>query len=394
MPVNPPATSQPFGRTFIVAAAVLGLVALVQLSAVTVAFFSKRGPGLPGGFSSPGAVASGQDDERPHPAPAKIDVSNLPGGESADPVLDVGNDPIAEARPAGAHPVPGPVEPAKGESPVAVPENPQPATSASTVPLAPPRPTPVPLSALTPKQNPRFVEIVEQGKLLRSSGDTAGALLRFREAALLEPGNPLPLAETAYTFEKMSLPDKAAEQWRQVLAMGESAGVYYSAAQAKLSAAINEMARTVAVKQPMAAASSIPDGKMLAVSTPRVEDQPNGISAKRFTLHVPIRAKAGQAISVRDMKVFVLFFEKLNGKDIVRTTANVSNSWENPPIDWAEGEETLDVTYDLPPNDGRGEPREYHGYIIRLYYQGELQDTQAVPPNLNQRFPAEYQLPE
>jgi hypothetical protein len=132
----------------------------------------------------------------------------------------------------------------------------------------------------------------------------------------------------------------------------------------------------------------------MVISAPRMEEDQDPASAKKFTLHVPIRAKAGSAISVRDMKVFVLFFEKLNGKDIVRTSANVSNRWEDPPIDWAEGEETLEVSYDLPPNDGRGEPRTYHGYIIRLYYQNELQDTQALPANLNQKFPAEYQLSE
>src|SRR5262249_15772219 len=157
------------------------------------------------------------------------------------------------------------------------------------------------------------------------------------EAALLDPTNALPLAESAYTFEKMSLPDKAADQWRQILAMGDAAGVYFSAAQAKLTAAINDAAKVAAANQPAASAS--PEGKVLAISAPRLEDDNDGASAKRFTLHVPIRAKQGQAISVRDMKVFVHFYEKLtNTKELVRTSADVSNRWENPPIDWADGE--------------------------------------------------------
>ncbi len=384
MPSNPPTTTQSFGRTFIVAAVVLGVVAATQLSAVTFALFTKKGVIV---------TAGAPEDDKSAPPPARINVNNIPGAEAApEESLNTNSDPIAEARP--VHPQPLPTE--GKESPVAVPENPgvsasPPATGVGGIPpLAPMRPTPVPREAFMPKSNPRFTEIIEQGKMLRNSGDTAGALLKFREAALLEPTNALPIAETAFTYEKMSLPDKAAEQWRQILAMGDSAGVWFSAAQGKFSAAVNDTARMAAAHQP----GPIPEGKMLAISQPRANDENDGSSAKRFTLHVPIRARAGQNISVRDMKVFVLFYEKINGKDIVRTSANVSNHWENPPIDWADGEETLEVTYDLPPNDGRGEPREYYGYIIRLYYQSELQDTQAQPASLNTRFPAEYQLPE
>lgn len=388
MSSNPPATSQSFGRTFVVAATVLGVLALAQLGAVTVALFTKKG----------GLAVMPSGEETPKPAPTKIDVGNLPGpGSEASGApgpnesLNVDGDPIADNKPVRPQPAPA-------ESPVAVPENPSssgstPATGTSGVaPLMPPRPTPVPIASLTPKQNPRFAELIEQGKFLRSNGDTAGALLRFREAALLEPTNALPLAESAFTFEEMSLPDKAADQWRQILAMGKSAGVYYSAAQGKLSAAISDAARASMAKQP--AAVTIPEGKTLAVSPPKMEEDHDPGVSKRFTLHVPIFAKAGQQLSVRDVKVFVLFYEKVGGKDIVRTTANVSNQWENPPIDWADGQETLDVTYELPKNDDRNVPREYYGYIIRVYYNNELQDTQAQPPNLNQRFPAEYQLPE
>jgi hypothetical protein len=375
MAVHTPATNQSFGRTFMVAAALLGIVAVLQLGAVTWAFFNKSSAGL----------QTGTDDEKP--VPSKIDVSNIPVVDPPDAPLVVGDDPIAEVRPGRLEPIRA--EPARPGRPVAVPENP--AARASAGPLVPPRPTPVPLTAFTPKVDPRFGELVEQGKLLRNTGDTAGALVKFREAALIEPGNPLPLAETAYTFEKMSLFDKAAEQWRQILAMGENAGVYYSAAQAKLNAAIADTTRSVAGTP---AVMQIPEGKVLAIGVPRLEEDADPASAKKFTLHVPIRAKAGEAVSVRDMTVIVYFYDKLAGTQIVRTTADVKSRWESPPVDWTDGEETLEVLYDLPPNDGRGEPRSYYGYIVRIYYQNELQDTQALPASLNQKFPAEYQLPE
>lgn len=393
MPDHSPNPRQSFGRTFIVAAAVLGVAAVVQLGMVAWSFFHKVKPAAP-------AVAQ---EEPPRKPPEKIDIKKLMA-ESPPPEdpLDASNDPLAgvptETEPAPAS-RPFPVKPAPlvGPAPTAVPEKPKPAP-ALAVPIAsqpggnPLRPTPVPLSALTPKVDPRFSELVEQGKLLRGSGDTAGALAKFREAAVLAPGDPLPIAEQAYTFEKMSLPDKAAEQWKRILAMGERAGVYYSAAQGKLNAAIIETTRTVA---PQNSNVTIAEGKILALGLSRMENEATIAGARKFTLGVPIRARAGETISVRDVKVFVLFFEKLNGKDIVRTSANVSNRWGNPPADWADGDtETLEVSYDLAAGGGRGEPREYYGYIIRLYYKGELQDTQAEPVALNQKFPASFTLSE
>src|SRR4051812_48794282 len=95
MPPNPPSTSQSFGRTFIVAAAVLGIVALAQLSAVTIALFTKKSA----------LTATAADDEKPHQPALKIDVNNLPGPETPDEGLNVTGDPIADAKP--AQPLPG-----------------------------------------------------------------------------------------------------------------------------------------------------------------------------------------------------------------------------------------------------------------------------------------------
>ena len=123
-------------------------------------------------------------------------------------------------------------------------------------------------------------------------------------------------------------------------------------------------------------------------------DDPDPAVSKKFMLNVPIRARASESIAVQDMKIFVLFYDRVNGKDITTTSANVSNRWASPPADWRDGDtETLEVAYELPAQS-RGERREYYGYIVRLYYRGELQDTQAMPASLNQKYPAPYTLSE
>ena len=367
-----PIQSPRFGRTATIAAAILAAVAVFQLGSVTVAFFRK-----------PASVAT-ENEDRAHAPPMKIDVSKLVA-ESPPPEEPptIGVDPLLvpnDARPPGPQPV----------IPHAEPLVPPTEDGAGGIRSSvPPRPTPVPLSAFTPKTDPRFSELIEQGKLLRSSGDTAGALVKFREAAALEPGNPLAIAEQAFTFEKMSLPEKAAEQWKRILVMGDRAGVYYSAAKSKLETALQDTMRTTG------GGPEIAKGKVLAIGAIKLEEDADRGTAKKFALTVPVNARASEAVVVREMKVFVLFYERTNGKEIAKTIANVSNRWTSAPVDWKDGEpETLEVSYELPAVQARTEHREYYGYIVRLYYRGELQDTKAEPANLSQKFPAPFTLSE
>ena len=368
-----PIQSPRFGRTAAIAAAILASVAVFQLGAVTVAFFRK----------SPRGIAENGDDT-PHPPPLKIDVSKLvadapppenPGALLVDPLL-----PPRDDRPPGPRPLLPHAEPL-----------PLPAEATAEPPtIAPPRPTPVPLTVFTPKPDPRYGELVEQGKLLRNSGDTAAALLKFREAEVIEPANPLAIAEKAFTFEKMSLMDKAAEQWKRIFVMGERAGVFYGMAKGRLESAVQDTMRAVG-----GGTTSPANGKVLSLGALALADDPDPSAAKRFTLAVPIRARAGEEVAVNEMKVYVLFYERVNGKDLAKTIAEVGNRWTSAPVDWKDGEpETLEVSYDLSAQQARAEHRDYAGYIVRLYYRGDLQDTKAEPASLSQKFPAPQTLSE
>ena len=52
------------------------------------------------------------------------------------------------------------------------------------------------------------------------------------------------------------------------------------------------------------------------------------------------------------------------------------------------------MSYDLPALQARTERREYYGYIVRVYYRGELQDSKAEPAGLSKKFPAPFTLSE
>ena len=367
MPQKSPIQSPRFGRTAAIAAAILAGVAVIQLGSLTVAFFRK--PARNGAEFGDGALRS---------PPLKIDVTKLVA-ESPPPEepQSLGVDPLVTAR--DERP-PGPQPILPHAEPIAPPME---KAGEETGTGAPPRPRPIPLEVFTHKTDPRFGELIEQGKLLRNSGDTAGALVKFREAEVIEPANAMAIAEQADTFEKMSLPDKAAEQWKRIIVLGARAGVLHSLAQSKLHVAVQETIRTTG------GGSAGANGKALSIGTAEVTEEADPAAAKKFVLTVPVQAGNSENVAVREMKVFVLFYERMNGREIAKTVANVSNRWTSSPVDWKDGEaEILEVSYELPALQARTERREYYGYIVRLYYRGRLQDAKAEPASLLQKFPA------
>jgi len=106
----------------------------------------------------------------------------------------------------------------------------------------------------------------------------------------------------------------------------------------------------------------------------------------------------------------------VNDKDIKLTDADVSNEWLTPKHDWSDtNPEALLVRYVRaktggalsesslsdaaakvrPGQKGRGSKgvgdigqRKYLGYIVRVYYNDELQAEQAEPSRLLQQFPS------
>jgi tetratricopeptide (TPR) repeat protein len=360
-----PITRQTVGRTFIVALSLLGTVAAVQFGVLIWAYVA-----------------------RSHQAPA---IASLPPAA-----------PFETA--ASAPPMTAPVaveEPNFGENPLKNPDVPKIAEVPPTV-AAPALPKPTPLPArppgiAEPEQAARFKETIGRGKLLRESGDMSTALTRFREAAAMDPKSPESIFEIAITLEKMQLPDKAAEQWRRMYEMGESAGPYFTTAEARLNQAKQEITRSLPPTT-IESEEGIAPGKTLGLVNVVTDEQEDRSAAKHLTLRIPIKARAREKVDVRDLTIQVLFYDIVDSSNLVQTTANVSSRWTTAPADWQESNiESLEVDYQLPLPDAkaaRRENRKYFGYLIRVYYKGELQASAGEPERLVQQFPPEQKLPE
>ena len=357
MPAALPYSKHTPGRTFVIAISLLGVIALTQVGVLGWAFVKR--------------VKAG-----PHIAAAAIPPA--PEGAQAD---DKEKDTLAVA---------DPFEDGKETL----------ATDDSTEPIMPPaKPQPMLMARLQLAPDNRVSEMLQQGRTLRDRGDTSNALLRFREAYAAEPRNPEAISEIAVTLEKMGLPEKAAENWKRVFDMGESAGVYFSAAEAKMREAV--MTTRVGLNQPASGDTSLQGGGGTAatatfgIGSVESQEMRDPKSLRHLVLRVPVQLRLKTKINVKDLVIQVIFYDVLEDKPL-RTSANVSNRWSTAPVDWREDEnEVLEVEYNQPipeTRDAKQEIRKYYGYIIRVYYKDELQATRSEPSVLGQKFPASLTL--
>lgn len=274
-------------------------------------------------------------------------------------------------------------------------------------------PTPTPAARREITLESRVNELVAFAKGLRDRGDTATAMTRLREAQSLTPKHCMVISEMALTYEKMGLVDKALSQWRRIYEMGESAGIYYAAAEAKLKAlqfpSASEEETQAPASEPVAGGLTPDDNLDPALALGRVgtvDDTGNTQLLRRLRLRVPIQAKPGKKIEPREVVIQVFFYDQLRDGSIVETNANVASSWarresssgEPLPVDWSSADpEVLEVEYAQPDYDPRDprtrERRNYFGYSVRVYYKGQLNAKFADPVKLLNQFIPPSTLP-
>jgi len=321
--------------------------------------------------------------------------------------LDHPAKPLAQAVPA-AVPTPSPVVASATPAPTAAEAA---ADAEQSLVARLPKPTPAVRREVTLES--RVTELVTFAKALRDRGDTATAMTRLREAQSLAPRHCLIISEMALTYEKMGLTDKAIEQWRRIYEMGESAGIYYAAAEAKLKALQLPSATEEPPADSQTAAGALaPEAgsDLLSIlslgKVGTTDDTGNTQALRHLKLRVPILARQGKKIEPRDVVIQVFFYDQLKDGSLAETNANVTSSWarrESPTgdllqVDWSSPDpEVLEVEYAQPefdPKDPRTrERRNYFGYSVRVYYKGQLNAKFADPVKLLNQFIPPSTLP-
>jgi hypothetical protein len=418
-PTLPPTRN---GRTLFVASVLLGVIAAVQVLALGW-HFAHVNRGTAGTVAHPAVAAS---VPQPIPPPAAMLAETPPPavGAATSPVVGAPDNPLPNAEPAAA----------TASAPQAAPVFPT---------LARPTPAPEERSHLSP------AELLAQARDLRQRGDMQTSLARLRDAQSAAPDNPMLIAETALTYEAMQLGDRAFEQWQRLYNMGESTGALYYMADGRLHSVPPAPGTPAAPSPARAAASAGRDGEgfqenaVLKITNLQLEEIKDPEAEKKLSLKIAVKNKPGVVIDPNRVSIKAIFYDLLDGKDIVITNAQTGFGWQTSPVNWANDEtEILETTY-LRPKTSEPEPtpaaaatepadspapsptpakprsgtrggrgsrkpapappeltpalpmvpvnapvvRTYLGYSVSVYYDHQLQDQQAEPIKLLQQFP-------
>ena|SRR5215831_6991311 len=279
-----------------------------------------------------------------------------------------------------------------------------------------------PAAAVTSPAPSIVEQLLREGKELRERGDTTNALARFQEALDGEPDNTGVLEEMAQTYESMQLFDRANDVWRRIKQISPSDSATYELADRRLkvgvpSAATAEPGGTNPETEiaPRKDIGGNADGPVMGISEVKTTVTPDADAETNLALEIGIKKQRGAVVDHVKVKILVFLYDVVNDKDIKLTDADVSNEWLTPKHDWSDtNPEVLLVRYVRaktggvlsesslseaaakvrPGQKGRGSKgaadtgqRKYLGYIVRVYYDDDLQAVQAEPSRLLQQFP-------
>ena len=231
----------------------------------------------------------------------------------------------------------------------------------------------------------RLEELMKEADVLEGGSSPGSALAPLEEAMTLQPRNAELLHRLASLHEKLGQTELAEGMWQSLVNLGPEAGRFLDVAEIRLRLLRPETAVAAAPGMELRDQVGLQPGSLLGVVDLQVKDSADG---GMKDLRLAVKARPGETIDGRDVRINVTFYEMMEG-DVVPTTSRVQSMWFTTPVDWKdEGIEILEVKYEVPRlgPDG-GPPPEYYGFMVNIYHSGRLQETRADPVDLQELFP-------
>ncbi|PYJ32396.1 MAG: hypothetical protein DME88_11190 [Verrucomicrobia bacterium] len=134
-------------------------------------------------------------------------------------------------------------------------------------------------------------------------------------------------------------------------------------------------------------------GSILAITeaTLTANNDPN--AQAHLTLKIGVKPRPGTQ-NGHVVRIKVDFYDRTKDNKMKPTNARTSYSWLTASEDWTDATpKLLAATYVRPKNQSPSpDGRQYGGFIVGVYFDGQLQDVRASPPELVTFFPAPDQL--
>ena len=131
---------------------------------------------------------------------------------------------------------------------------------------------------------------------------------------------------------------------------------------------------------------------ILAITETTLSETTDPNAQTHLTLKIGVKPRPGTQ-NGHTVRISVSFYDLTKDNKMKSTNAAVSYNWLTSPRDWTDPTpKFLTATYLRPKSQlPSSEERRYGGFIVRVYFDGQLQDSRASSRDLLRLFPAEDQ---
>ena len=132
---------------------------------------------------------------------------------------------------------------------------------------------------------------------------------------------------------------------------------------------------------------------ILAITETTLSEIHDPNAQSHVTLKIGVKPRPGTP-NGHVVRIIVSFYDRTKDNKIKPTDARTSYSWLTASEDWTGATpKFLAATYVRPKTQlHSADGRQYGGFIVRVYFDGQLQDVRASTPDLLTSFPAPDQL--
>ena len=136
----------------------------------------------------------------------------------------------------------------------------------------------------------------------------------------------------------------------------------------------------------------VSQNSILAITEITLSEITDPNALRHLTLKLGVKPRPGTQNG--HARIIVSFYDRTKDNKMKPTDARTSYSWLNASEDWTDATpKFLVATYVRPKTQSRSaDGRQYGGFIVRVYFDGQLQDARATPPELLTLFPAPDRL--
>jgi TolB-like protein/tRNA A-37 threonylcarbamoyl transferase component Bud32 len=129
---------------------------------------------------------------------------------------------------------------------------------------------------------------------------------------------------------------------------------------------------------------------ILAITETTLSEATDPNARTHLTLKVGVKPRPGTP-NGHMVRIVVSFYDLTKDNKMKPTDARVGYDWLTPMNDWSDATPKFLVATYVRPKVQRPsiDERRYGGFVVRVYFDGQLQDARANPPDLLTLFPAE-----